>query len=92
MFHIKIFIFGNIPPYNMPSGWVQSTQDGRQLNEIHQLLGCVHDGNCVPTCHKENAYALLDTNKETVLEVKAQKLSVCSCLAVRMLTDSFNVW
>jgi hypothetical protein len=66
---------------------VQANQEGLQLNGTHQLLVYADNVNILGgSVHaiKKNTEALVVASKETGLEVNAEKLSTCSCLAIRM--------
>jgi len=72
---------------------VHVNQDGLKLNGTHQLLAYGDDVNILGgSMHtlKENAEALVFATRETGLEVFAVKLSIWSCLEIRM-QDEFTV-
>jgi hypothetical protein len=66
---------------------VQANQECLKVNGTHQLLVYVDDvnilGGSIHTVRK-NTEALLITSKETGLEVNADKLSIWSCLEIRI--------
>jgi hypothetical protein len=66
---------------------VQENQVGLKLNGTHKLLVYADDMNLLGDnldTIKKNTGTLIDVSKEDVLDVNAEKTSICCCLITRM--------
>jgi hypothetical protein len=65
----------------------QDNEERIGLNSIHQLLGHADDVSLLDehiNTRKKNTETILDTSKDDGVEVNDKKISICSCLIIRI--------